>query len=322
MTRPLALIAEHLEPTCRDWLAARAEVRGPEPSDEGQFAKLLLEAEALVVRTYTRVDDALLDRAPSLRVVGRAGVGIDNIDVAACRARGVEVVHTPMANASAVAELVFAFLLDAVRPRVFLDKALDREAWKSLRAELVGTRQLEGMTVGVLGLGRVGGQLARRAQAFGMRVLYSDLREIPESERWGGAPVSLEELLGESEAISIHVDEREQNRGLLGTAELSRLRRDAILINTSRGFVLDPGALAGFLGNNPGACAVLDVHEPEPFGPEHPLLGLANAHLSPHIGAATRAAHERMSWVVRDVWRVLCGEKPEFPAPSVREAAR
>lgn len=322
MTRPLALIAEHLEPTCRDWLAARAEVRGPESSDEGQFASFLLDAEALVVRTYTRVDDALLDRAPSLRVVGRAGVGIDNIDVAACRARGVEVVHTPMANASAVAELVFAFLLDAVRPRVFLDKALDREAWKSLRAELVGTRQLEGMTVGVLGLGRVGGQLARRAQAFGMRVLYSDLREIPESERWGGAPVSLEELLGESEAISIHIDEREQNRGLLGTTELSRLRRDAILINTSRGFVLDPAALADFLGSNPSACAILDVHEPEPFGPEHPLLGLANAHLSPHIGAATRAAHERMSWVVRDVWRVLCGDKPEFPAPSEREAAR
>ncbi len=284
------------------------------PSDDPRFASLLAEADALLVRTYTRVDDALLARAPRLRVVARAGVGLDNVDVPACTRRGVRVVSTPGANTRAVVELVFAFLLDALRPRVFLDRALDPESWKSLRRELQAPRQLCDLTLGVVGLGKVGSGVARVAAAMDMRVIYHDLLDIPGADRAGAQPVALDDLLARSDVVSLHVDARPGNRHLIGAAQLALCRPDCIILNTSRGFVIDAAALAAFLRTHPGASAVLDVHDPEPFGPDYPLLGLPNAHLAPHIGAATATANRNMSWVVRDLWRVLSGEEPEWPA--------
>lgn len=284
------------------------------PSDDPRFASLLAEADALLVRTYTRVDDALLARAPRLRVVARAGVGLDNVDVPACTRRGVRVVSTPGANTRAVVELVFAFLLDALRPRVFLDRALDPGSWKSLRRELQAPRQLCDLTLGVVGLGKVGSGVARVAAAMDMRVIYHDLLDIPAASRAGAQPVALDDLLARSDVVSLHVDARPGNRHLIGAAQLALCRPDCIILNTSRGFVIDAAALAAFLRAHPGASAVLDVHDPEPFGPDYPLLGLPNAHLAPHIGAATATANRNMSWVVRDLWRVLGGEEPEWPA--------
>lgn len=284
------------------------------PSDDPRFASLLAEADALLVRTYTRVDDALLARAPRLRVVARAGVGLDNVDVPACTRRGVRVVSTPGANTRAVVELVFAFLLDALRPRVFLDRALDPGSWKSLRRELQAPRQLCDLTLGVVGLGKVGSGVARVAAAMDMRVIYHDLLDIPAANRAGAQPVALDDLLARSDVVSLHVDARPGNRHLIGAAQLALCRPDCIILNTSRGFVIDAAALAAFLRAHPGASAVLDVHDPEPFGPDYPLLGLPNAHLAPHIGAATATANRNMSWVVRDLWRVLGGEEPEWPA--------
>lgn len=284
------------------------------PSDDPRFASLLAEADALLVRTYTRVDDALLARAPRLRVVARAGVGLDNVDVPACTRRGVRVVSTPGANTRAVVELVFAFLLDALRPRVFLDRALDPGSWKSLRRELQAPRQLCDLTLGVVGLGKVGSGVARVAAAMDMRVIYHDLLDIPVANRAGAQPVALDDLLARSDVVSLHVDARPGNRHLIGAAQLALCRPDCIILNTSRGFVIDAAALAAFLRAHPGASAVLDVHDPEPFGPDYPLLGLPNAHLAPHIGAATATANRNMSWVVRDLWRVLGGEEPEWPA--------
>lgn len=321
MGRPLALITESLDPKCAAWLEERCDIARASPSDRPRFDELLASADALIVRTYTTVDASLLSRAPRVRVVARAGVGLDNIDVAVCRERGVEVVHTPMANATAVAELVFAFLLDALRPRLFLEEALDTERWKALRSQLIAPRQLEGMTLGILGMGRVGRAVAKRATGFSMRVLCNDLDPIPPEALGGAEQVSLAELLRRAEALSIHIDEREENRSFISAAHFELVRPDLVLINTSRGFVIDTDALAGFLRGHPGAQAILDVHDPEPFPESSPLFGLPNAHLSPHVGAATAPAHERMSWVVRDVWRVLCGDRPEFPAPSRDGAA-
>ena len=313
--RPLVIQTEHLDAQAASWLAERADLREVPFSEAAALDALLPHAAGLVVRTYTRVDAAMLAKAPNLRVVARAGVGLDNVDVDACRARQVQVVYTPDANSSAVVELVFAVTLDAVRPRLFLQGPLAPAQWASVRQELIGRRQLEELTLGVLGLGRVGTRVARVGSAFGMRVLYHDLRDIAEHDRAGAKPVAFERLLTESDVLTVHVDGRPDNRLLLGANQFARLRPDAIFINASRGMVVDHGALAKFLAKNLAASAILDVHEPEPIAPDNPLLGLANAHLMPHIGAATAKAHANMSWVVRDAWRVLSGERPEHPAP-------
>jgi phosphoglycerate dehydrogenase-like enzyme len=224
-------------------------------------------------------------------------------------------VHTPGANTSAVVEFVLAVLLDAIRPRLFIDRAMTPAQWESLREDLTAPRQVEGLTLGVLGLGRVGSCVARIAGALGATVLFNDLLDIPETARAGAQPVPLEALLQRADALTVHVDGRPANRGLIGERALALVRPDMLMINTSRGLVVDEPALAAFLLAHPDSRAILDVHAQEPIGLDSPLLGLPNVYLTPHIGAATRPAHLAMSWVVRDVWRVLCGQAPERPAP-------
>src|SRR6185436_2954026 len=147
-------------------------------------------------------------------------------------------------------------------------------------------KQLSDLTLGILGMGRIGSQVARVGAALDMRVVYRDLVEVPAARRAGAAPVSFEELLRGADVLTIHVDSRPPNRGPISGAALAMCRADVVLINTSRGFVVDAGALARFLGERPQARAVLDVHEPEPFDASYPLLGVKNARLLPHIAAA------------------------------------
>lgn len=315
--KPLVVQTEHLDRAPAQWLSQRCELVSC-GVDDPRFAALAARASGLLVRTYTRVDGAMLARCPALRVVARAGVGLDNVDVASCRARGVEVVYTPDANSQAVVEYVLALMLDATRPRLFLSEAVEPARWKELRQELRARRQLSQLTLGIWGLGRIGRRLARAAGAAGMGVIYHDLLEIDPAHRHGAEPVSREELCARSDVLSMHVDPRPGNRGLLGTDALGRCKGDVLVINTSRGFVVDNLALADFMIAHPAAQALLDVHEPEPFDGTYPLLEIENVHLSPHIASSTDAAQENMSWVVRDVWRVLSGERPEFPAPGDR----
>jgi phosphoglycerate dehydrogenase-like enzyme len=313
--RELVIQTEDLDAEAAAWLGERCELIVQQADGSARWLDLLSRASALVVRTYTRVDGAMLARAPALRVVGRAGVGLDNIDVPACRARGVEVVHTPGANTRAVVEYVTALMLDALRPRLFIDRALAAEEWNRLRRELVADRELGELTLGVWGFGRVGSGVAGVGSALGMRVLANDLREVPEASRGGATMVDAATLLRESDVLSVHVDERAANRGLVNDAAFRAMKPSVLLINTSRGFIVDARACASFMRSNPDAQALLDVHEPEPFDAAYPLLGIPNVQLAPHLASGTRAAKARMSWVVRDVWRVLTGEKPEFPAP-------
>ncbi|RMH25933.1 MAG: 3-phosphoglycerate dehydrogenase, partial [Planctomycetota bacterium] len=302
MGRPVVAITEPLDEDAAAWLADRCEVVLAPCGDDGALGAALERADALIVRTYTRVDAALLARAPRLRVVGRAGVGLDNIDLRACRTRGVEVVHTPGANTAAVVEFVWSAVFASVRPIDPLERALPADAWRARRDTGLAPRELAGLTLGVLGLGRIGSAVARVGGTLMGRVIYHDLREIPATQRAGAEAVSRDGLLAESDILTVHVDGRASNRGLIGAGACARLRPEVIFINTSRGFVVDRPALAAFLRANPEARALLDVHDPEPIPPGDPLWGLPNARLTAHVAAATVPAKRAMSRVVERVW--------------------
>lgn len=308
--KPHILVTEQLADAPFAWLKRSAQVTEAAPQSPA-FAAAAPSVLGLVVRTYTTVDDALLARLPALRVVGRAGVGVDNIDLAACARRGVVVVNTPDANTQAVVEYVLCLLCDALRPRVFLDRALDQVAWDAARSEIAAQRQMSELTLGILGVGRIGTRLAQVAAAIGFHVLLHDLREIDPSQCGGGEVVPLSRLLAESHVISVHVDGRPSNRHFLNADRLAQLRPDVLLINTSRGMVLPASDLARFLGANPLARAVLDVHDPEPIAANCPLLGLRAAFLAPHLASRSETAMENMSWVVRDVVTVAQGGAPK-----------
>jgi phosphoglycerate dehydrogenase-like enzyme len=257
--------------------------------------------------------------APKLRVVGRAGVGLDNIDVPACRHRGVEVVYTPDANTQAVVEYVFALIFDAIRPRHTLDGFVQPEEFHRLRKVHVG-RQLDTLTLGILGMGRIGTRVGRAASALGVRVIAHDI--LPEHELRGRIEYPFEfvdraTLLARADVLTIHVDGRPENRHLINADALAGLNRSCLFINAARGVLVDNTALADWArrAQAHGGGAVLDVHEPEPPPRDYPLFHLPNVRLLPHLASRTPEALENMSWVVRDVISVLRGEKPRFPAP-------
>lgn len=295
------------------WLKARARVVEAE-SGSPEFAAAMSVAQGLAVRTYTRVDRGLLDALPKLRVVGRAGVGLDNIDLEACAHRRIQVVHTPDANTQAVVEYVTSLLCWSYRSVEFLDGPLELPAWEAVRSTHVAPRQMDELTLGVLGVGRVGTRFAAVARAIGLRVLCNDIDEAARARAPGAEWVSADQLFRDSDAITLHIDGRPSNHGVVNRDLLSVMRSDALFINTSRGMVVDHESLARHLRANPRSRAILDVHDPEPFTATNPLLGLPNAHLAAHLASRTRTAMTNMSWVVRDLIAVLEGRTPEFPA--------
>lgn len=302
MARPLVIVTEPLPDEPLEWLSDRCDVvRAGAGAPE--FEQTIAQAAGLVVRTYTTVNEALLARAPGLRVVGRAGVGLDNIDQDACRVRGVAVVHTPDANTTAVVEYVFALLFRRLRPVEPLSKPIALPEWEARRTTRGAPREFNELTIGIIGFGRIGSRVGRIARAFGARVLFNDVRSIEQTH--GCEPTSLEAILSQSDVVSVHVDARASNRNFFHAGRLAPLREGAWFINTSRGFVVDERALADWLRAHPAGLAMLDVHLTEPIDADHPLLGLPNAELFPHAAAATKSARLRMGWVVRDVWDVL-----------------
>ena len=314
--KPLILVTEGSDPRPLAWLRERAEVLEISANDP-EFNAALARADGMIVRTYTRVDEAMLSRAPRLKVVGRGGVGLENIDVGACRNRGVEVVYTPDANTVAVGDYVFGAMLQLIRPWArFKERAYGSDEFKKIRTSLKG-RQLNELTLGILGFGRVGRRVGSIAvNGFGMRVIYNDLLSIPPGAVSSAAtPVDKPTLFGECDVLTIHVDMRPGNRHLVGREQIASMKRGAVLLNTSRGEVLDAFALADAIKRGHLAGAALDVFDPEPPPADFPLLGLENVILTPHMASRTSIAIENMGWVVRDVAAVLAGERPKFPAP-------
>ena len=312
---PLVLVTEDSDPTPLAWLRERARVVEAGPGSPA-FDAALPDAVGMVVRTYTKVTAALLARGPKLKVVGRGGVGLENIDVPACRARGVEVVYTPDANTLAVGDFVIGLALQLLRPWAFFrDRAYEPAEFKRLRNTLRGV-QLNELTFGVLGMGRVGrrvGHLA--ATGFGARVIYNDLLDVRPHLTFPATAVDTPTLFREADVVTLHVDMRPGNEHLVGGRLLSLMKPTAILINTSRGEVLDAAALAEAIRAKRLAGAALDVFWPEPPLKDFPLLGLENVLLTPHLAARTYTAIENMSWVVRDVVEVIRGRRAKYPAP-------
>jgi len=311
----LVIVTEGSDARPLAWLKEHTRVIEIAP-DDAAFDAHLANATGLLVRTYTKVDAQLLARAPRLKVVGRGGVGLENIDVRACRERGVEVVYTPDANTLAVGDFVFGYALQLLRPwNFFSDQAYTPVEFKKIRNTVRG-RQLNELTLGILGMGRVGRRVGHiGAMGFGMRVIYNDLLDVHASLDFPATPVDKPTLFAQADILTLHVDMKPGNHHLVGRDQLHLIKPTSILINTSRGEVLDAHALAECVRSRRLAGAAIDVFDPEPPGNDFPLLGLSNVLLTPHLAARTSTALENMSWVVRDVMAVLNGEKPKYPAP-------
>ncbi|MEM6506033.1 MAG: NAD(P)-dependent oxidoreductase [Planctomycetota bacterium] len=313
---PKVVITETLDQQCAGWLGERCEVVW-HPHDQSGIEAHLIDADALVVRTYTEVNDALLDQAPNVKVIGRAGVGLDNFDLQACKQRGVRVVYTPDANTQAVVEYVFGLILDRYRPRTTLQPGTDAQAFHSLRKTEVGL-ELADLTLGILGMGRIGKRVATVAHAIGMNVHGCDLLDEAEIRKpIHHVPfefVGHERLYEQSHIVTVHVDGRPENKHLINAEALAHLKEDALLINAARGMLVDHTALGAWLEAHPRAAALLDVHDPEPPAADHPLYSRNNAVLLPHLASRTDTALRNMSWVVRDVAAVLEGREPTYAA--------
>lgn len=306
------LVTETLDDACAQWLAERVDLVWC-AHDAPDFQEKLQTADALVVRTYTQVNAELLAAAPNVKVVGRAGVGLDNFDLPACSDAGVRVVYTPDANTQAVVEYVTGLILDHIRPRTAMPPGVSAEQFHDLRKTQVGL-ELADLTLGILGVGRIGKRLARAAVGLGMRrILGNDIVDQPE------APpevrfVDKQTLYRESDILTVHADGRAANHHLIDAAALMQMKSDCLLINAARGMLVDAAALAAWARANQNAAAVLDVHDPEPPPPDYALYGLPNVRLLPHLASRTDTALQNMSWVVKDVFAVLEGDEPEFLA--------
>jgi len=311
------LVTEGSDAKPLQWLREQVQVIEVRADDPAFLDKLAI-ADGMIVRTYTRVNQAMLEKAPRLKVVGRGGVGLENIDVSACRRRGVEVVYTPDANTLAVGDFVFGYILQLLRPWAFFRQtAYEPKEFKRIRDTVRGW-QLNELTIGILGMGRVGRRVGHiAASGFGMRVIYNDLLDVAAKLDFPAMVVDKPALYRQADILTIHVDMRPGNENLVGREQMALLKPSAILINTSRGEVLDAAALAEAIRSQRLYGAALDVYFPEPPKPDFPLLGLDRVLLTPHLAARTFTAIENMSWVTRDVVEVLNGHPAKFPAPTI-----
>lgn len=286
--------------------------RGADREDE--LARRVGDAEVVLnIRAHARFTPAVLDACPRLRLISIWGTGTDNVDLAACRVRGITVTHTPGVNAHAVAEHTLALMLAVTRRLPALDRAVRQGQWP--RGLLV---QLEGKALGLVGLGAIGTRVAHLARAFGMALLVSTWG--PDGGRAaavGARHVPLETLLAEADVVSLHLRLSEATRGYLGREHLRRMKPTAYLINTARAALVDRAALLEALRDGWIAGAGLDVFHEEPLPPDDPLLGLPNVVLTPHNAGMTREVIEAgLHRAVENIERFLAGTPRDVvPAP-------
>lgn len=295
------VISEFMDEPSVDELRGRFEVLyDPKLVDRPDaLARVLADADALVVRNRTQVNAALLAGAPKLRVVGRLGVGLDNIDVPACEGRAIAVIPATGANALAVAEYVIASAMVLLRGAYLSGPAVAAGEWP--RAKMSEGRETAGKTLGLVGFGGIGRLTAGLARGLGMRVIAYDPMLGADSPAWretGVGCAGLDLLLREADAVSLHVPLTEATRGLMNAQRIGAMKPGAVLINTARGGIVDEAALAQALRDGRLGGAALDVFDHEPLGAGSPLAGVPNLILTPHIGGVTRESNERVSEMI------------------------
>lgn len=295
------LISEFMDAPAVDALRQRFDVRYAPELVERREALLQAagQADALIVRNRSQVDATLLAAAPRLRAVGRLGVGLDNIDLPGCAARGIQVVPATGANARAVAEYVIGTLLALLRGAYAASAEVAGGQWP--RTALSQGLEAHGRTLGVVGFGGIGQLTARLAAGLGMRVAACDAALPADHPAWaeaGATRLELDDLLAQADAVTLHVPLTAGTRHLLDAARIARMRPGAVLINTSRGSIVDEAALAAALRGGHLGGAALDVFEQEPLPAGGPLTGAPNLILTPHIAGLTREANTRVSDMV------------------------
>ena len=293
--RGLALLRQDFEVDVRPELAAAG------------LGEAIAPYDALVVRSQTTVDAGVIEAAANLKVIGRAGIGLDNVDVEAATRRGVMVVNAPQSNILSAAEHTLALMLSLARNVSRADQALRGGSWERERFQGV---ELHGKTLGIVGMGRVGTMVAQRALAFGMRLIAYDPYVSNERARELGIELmpDLGALLVQADVITIHLPRTPETEGLIAERELSLMKEDALVVNTARGGIIDEHALEAALTSGRLGGAALDVFEAEPVT-EHPLFSLPNVVVTPHLGAATREAQDKAGIAIAEMVRLaLSGE--------------
>jgi glyoxylate reductase len=282
------------------------------PPDPQGLAELLRGCDGALTMVTDRIDAALLDAAPGLRVVSTFAVGYDNIDVAAATARRVAICNTPGVLTESTADAAFSLLLAAARRIPEGITYVRGGEWKAWSPMILLGHDIHGATLGIIGMGRIGRAVARRARGFGMRILYHNRRRDEEAESDLGATYAeLDDLLRESDFVTLHAALNADTRGLIGARELRLMGPDTILINAARGPVVDTDALTDALREGVIAGAALDVTDPEPLPADHPLIGLPNAIVVPHTASSTIATRDKMaSMAAQNLLAVLGGSTP------------
>ena len=274
---------------------------GPSPIPEDELRRRIADKHALICLLTENVSAETLAVAPDLKIVANIAVGYDNIDVAAARGRGIVVTNTPDVLTEATAEFTWTLILAAARRLGEGERLLRRGEWRGWALDFMLGTELRGKQLGIIGRGRIGRAVAAKAPAFGMKAVFAR------------HDLSLDELLVTSDVISIHVPGGDSTRHLIDRKRLARMKRSAILVNTSRGSVIDEEALAWAMQEHLIAAAALDVYEREP-NVYAPLLAMENVVLAPHLGSATRETRTAMAELaVENVLAVLAGQPPKTP---------
>lgn len=306
MSKPVVLIAEELSPATVDALGPDFEIRSVDGTDRPALLEAIADAHAILVRSATKVDAEAIAAGRSLKVIARAGVGLDNVDIKAATTAGVMVVNAPTSNIISAAELTVGHILSLARHIPAAHAALAQGEWK--RSAYTGVELYE-KTVGIIGLGRIGALIAARLQAFGVEVIsYDPYITAARAQQLGVQTVTLDELLERSDFITIHMPKTPETTGMIAAEQLAKMKPTAFIVNVARGGLIDEGALHDALVSKTIAGAGLDVFVQEP-PKESPLLALPNVVVTPHLGASTDEAQEKAGVsVAKSVRLALAGE--------------
>jgi D-3-phosphoglycerate dehydrogenase len=304
VAKPIVLIAEELSPATVDALGPDFDVRNVDGTDRPALLEALAEANAILVRSATRVDAEAIAAAPALQVIARAGVGLDNVDIKAATNAGVMVVNAPTSNIVSAAELTVGHILSLARHIPAAHSALAQGQWK--RSKYTGVELLD-KTVGIIGLGRIGALITARLQAFGMNIVAYDPYVTPaRAQQLGVTLLSLDELLATSDFITIHMPKTPETTGMISTEQLALMKPTAYIVNVARGGLIDEDALFQALTDDVIAGAGLDVFVSEP-PTNTALLALDNVVVTPHLGASTDEAQEKAGVSVAKSVRLALG---------------